>query len=278
MADPILYVVPTPIGNLKDITLRALEILQSVDIVVCEDTRHTRKLLTHYHISRPMVSCERFSESRRASVILEHLASGKSLALVSDAGTPGVSDPGAKIIHRVRSHGYRVEALPGPSALTTALCASGFEPPLRFIGFFPRTRGAMNSEIMKMEITADVTIFYESPRRLMTTLIMIRDRMPDREMCVARELTKIHEEYLTGTAGQVISRIENGVVRGEVTVLVRGVSQQKEADHQTLSDRIDDLLKSGCSIKDITGALSQETGAKRNDIYRMILDMKKTLK
>lgn len=278
MKKPTLFLVPTPLGNLKDITLRALDVLREVDLVLCEDTRHTRKLLNHYGISKTLVSCERFSEARRAEYILRQLEEGRHIALVSDAGTPAVSDPGSRIVSLVRASNIPVVALPGPSALITAFSASGFTHPFRFIGFFPRKKDAVEKEIQKMYLSDEVTIFYESPRRLVRTLSMIHGQIPERVMCMARELTKIHEEYLVGTIGQVLDAVKETPVRGEVTVLVNSARDDESFQADTLEDMARKLLGSGHSMKDILMMLSRETGINRNELYRMLLDVKKTLK
>jgi 16S rRNA (cytidine1402-2'-O)-methyltransferase len=278
MKKPTMFLVPTPLGNLKDITLRALDVLREVDLILCEDTRHTRKLLTHYDISNPLVSCERFSEARRIEYILRQLDEGKHIALVCDAGTPAVSDPGTRIINQVRARNIPVVALPGPSALITAFSASGFTHPFRFIGFFPRKKDAIENEIRKLTISKEVTIFYESPRRLVGTLSMIRDHIPEREVCIARELTKIHEEYLVGTLERVLKTIHDMSIRGEVTVLVKGEGHDTPLRVDVLEDMARSLLEEGHSMKDILMMISRETGIHRNELYRMILDVKKTLK
>lgn len=269
-----LYLIPTPIGNIKDITFRALDIMNSVDIIVCEDTRHTKKLLTHYGISKPLVSYERFSEAKKTEVIIDQLESGKSIALVSDAGTPIISDPGARLISQARSRGIRVEALPGPCAFITALSASGFEPPFRFIGFFPRQKKEREKELLRISASSDSMIFYESPRRLLSTLKHIIKFAPDRELCVAREITKLHEEYIIGTVSEVISQLEATEIKGEITVLVKGVSMNDVLDKGTLEDRALSLLKSGYSRKDILHILAQETGTPRNELYQMLISIK----
>lgn len=278
MKKPTLFLVPTPLGNLRDITLRALDVLREVDLILCEDTRHTRKLLSHYGISKPLVSCERFSEARRGEYILGQLELGKHVALVSDAGTPAVSDPGSRVISLVRDGNIPVVALPGPSALITAFSASGFMHPFRFIGFFPRKKDAVKKEIKKMCISDEVTIFYESPRRLVRTLSEIHGQIPEREVCVARELTKIHEEYLTGTVGHVLNAIRDTPVRGEVTVLVNSARHDGSFNADSLEEMAERLLKKGHSMKDVLMMMSRETGINRNELYRMLLDVKKYLK
>jgi 16S rRNA (cytidine1402-2'-O)-methyltransferase len=273
MEKPTLYLVPTPIGNLKDITLRALDILNAVDFIVCEATSHSRKLLNHYGIKKPLISYERFSEAKKASEILKHLLEGKNVALISDAGTPIISDPGSRLIARVREKGIRVEALPGPSALTTALSASGFEPPFYFLGFFPRRKEMIEKTIMKIALSQDVVIFYESPRRILKTLKVINERTPDRQVCIAREITKIHEEYIMGTLHDVVSSMEGREMKGEMTVLVAGSEEKIQKDVQSMKERALPLLKAGYSKKDILRILSQETGVSRNVIYKMLLEL-----
>ncbi len=270
-----LYLVPTPIGNLKDITFRAIDILEKVDLILCEDTRHTKKLLTHYGISKPMVSCERFSEARKISYILDQLDGGKKIALVSDAGTPTISDPGSKLVAAVLAKGGRVEALPGPCACITALSGSGFEAPFRFIGFFPRQKDLTEKELLRMKASTDVTICYESPRRLLSMMKLIKGVMPERKLCVARELTKIHEEYIIGTADELISQLKDHEIKGEVTLIVSGASNNEILDPDSIKDRAMSLLGSGHSRKDVLHVLSQETGMGRNEIYKMLIDLKK---
>jgi 16S rRNA (cytidine1402-2'-O)-methyltransferase len=268
-----LYLVPTPIGNLKDITLRAIDVLGSVDLIACEDTRHTRKLLNHLGIRKALISYERFSETKKLEIILDELRAGKNVALVSDAGTPAISDPGSKLVTKARGQGIRIEALPGPSALITAFSASGFEPPFRFIGFFPRQKDKIEKELLRIRLSQDVTIFYESPRRLLKTLNSMAECLQEREIFVAREITKLHEEYLAGTVENVKSHIEGRDLKGEVTVLVKGTHEVFERDEKSLRDLALQLVSSGHSKKDILQILTQETGFRRNEIYNMLIDL-----
>jgi 16S rRNA (cytidine1402-2'-O)-methyltransferase len=273
MEKSTLFLVPTPIGNLQDITLRALDVLGAVDLIVCEDTRHSRKLLNHYRIKKPLISYERFSEAKKASEILKHLLDGKNVALISDAGTPIISDPGSRLIARARENGIRIEALPGPSALTAALSASGYEPPFYFLGFFPRRKEMMKKAILKMASSRDVYIFYESPRRVLKTLKMIQEKIPDRQVCIAREISKVHEEYLMGTVQEVVSRMEGREVKGEITVLLKGAEESGSVDLESVRGRVDALLREGYTKKDILRILSEETGLNRNVIYKMLIEL-----
>jgi 16S rRNA (cytidine1402-2'-O)-methyltransferase len=273
MSSTTLFLVPTPIGNLGDITLRALDVLKSVDIIACEDTRHTRKLLTAYRIHKPLISYQKFSETKKVSRILELLATGKNIALVSDAGTPLISDPGSILISQARDMGIRIESLPGPCAAITALSASGFEGPFRFIGFFPRQKSLAQREIAKMSLTSDHTVFYESPHRIVDTLELLGMNMEDRIVCLAREISKIHEEYIIGTVREVIERLKDKKVIGEVTVIVQGSPQEGAIDETTIKERASNLIRSGYSKKDILRVLSEETGMGRNRIYDILLKM-----
>jgi 16S rRNA (cytidine1402-2'-O)-methyltransferase len=273
MSSTTLFLVPTPIGNLGDITLRALDVLKSVDMIACEDTRHTRKLLAAYSIHKPLISYQKFSETKKLSHILELLVTGKNVALVSDAGTPIISDPGSMLIYQARNMGIRVESLPGPCAAITALSASGFEGPFRFIGFFPRQKSLAKREITKMSLTSDHTVFYESPHRILDTLRLLSLDMDDRVVCVAREISKIHEEYILGSIQEVIERLRGKKVMGEITVVLRGSPQEGTIDEVTLQNRVNDLIKSGYSKKDVLRVLTEETGIGRNRIYNFLLKM-----
>ncbi len=268
-----LFLVPTPIGNLKDITLRAIEVLREVDLIACEDTRHTRKLLSAYDIHTPLMSYEKFSEKKKISRIINLLAEGGSVALVSDAGTPLISDPGSVLIRDVRDRGMKIEALPGPSALIAAMAASGFEGPFRFIGFFPRQRGAAVREVMRMKLSTDHTIFYESPRRIAATLKLLDESLGDRSIFFAREISKVHEEHLLGRAGQILETLSARREIGEVTVVVQGSAQVQFLDENSLKQRARRLMGEGYTKKDILGVLVDETGLGRNRIYRLLQDL-----
>jgi 16S rRNA (cytidine1402-2'-O)-methyltransferase len=219
------YVVATPIGNLGDITLRALETLKSVDLILCEDTRVTKKLLEKYSINRPTMSYHAQSKLSKTDKIFELLEEGKNLALVSDAGTPGISDPGALLVSQIKdhlSHGVDVIPIPGATALITALSGSGLPThEFTFLGFLPHKKGR---ETLFKEISAAkrTMVFYESPHRILKTLESLVKFCPDKKVCVARELTKIYEEFKTGTPAEVLEYFRNNTdkQRGEFTVIV----------------------------------------------------------
>jgi 16S rRNA (cytidine1402-2'-O)-methyltransferase len=265
-----LFIVPTPIGNLKDITLRALETLSEVDLIACEDTRHTVKLLNHYEIKKPLLSYEKFSESRKLNYLIEKLKYGENIALVSDGGTPLISDPGARLVIEARNNGINVIALPGACAFITALSASGFNGKFRFIGFFPRKQGQALSEIAKMKNSDEITAFYESPKRLISTLERIREHLDNAETCVARELTKIHEEYFIGSISECISRFKDKEPKGEITVIIRGCTDdQGEMPHITI--KAEELLENGYSKRDAAKILHDLYKRPKNEIYVMLL-------
>jgi 16S rRNA (cytidine1402-2'-O)-methyltransferase len=216
----ILYLVATPIGNLGDITYRAVEILKSVDFIACEDTRHSKHLLDHYGIKKPLISYFDYSEKRRAPQIIEKVKSGQTAALISDAGTPGIADPGFRLVREAIHAGVRIEVVPGPSAALTALALSGL-PTDRFIfeGFFPVKEGQKKNKLLALKEETRTVIFYESPHRLIKTLKTIQETLGDVEIVVARELTKKFEEVLRDKVGAVLSHFENKPVLGELVVL-----------------------------------------------------------
>ena len=217
------YLVPTPIGNLKDITLRALEILESVDAVLAEDTRTTGKLLKHYEIKQKLISYHAHNEHTAVSRVIESLERGETLALVSDAGSPGISDPGYLVVHKVLKHGFKIEALPGATAFVPALVKSGL-PSERFVfeGFLPSKKGRQTRLLILAEETRTM-ILYESPHRLLKTLNQLAEHLGlDREASVSRELTKLYEETVNGTLEEVINHFENGTIKGEFVIILKG--------------------------------------------------------
>lgn len=216
-----LAVVATPIGNLDDVTLRALRTLRECDAVVAEDTRRTRALLTAHGIARPVVSLPAFDEQQRVPELLARLDSGQRLALCTDAGTPAVSDPGARLVRAARAAGHEVLPIPGPSAVTAALSASGLPADsFCFLGFLPRTPGKIGRALQEPLHSGRTVVFFESALRLVKTLRLMAPLAGEREVIVARELTKKHETFHRGTAEELIDEFENSPPRGECTVLV----------------------------------------------------------
>lgn len=216
-----LYLVATPIGNLEDITLRALRVLRECDVVAAEDTRRTGQLLKHFGISRPLLSCFRFNEARRSEEIIEHLQRGDTIALVTDAGSPGVSDPGARVVKAALAAGCRVEAVPGSCALIAALTASGLPTDeFHFIGFLPHKSGQRRNKLAPLRTVPGTLVFYESPFRIGKLLGEIVEVFPEREVVLARELTKKFEEFLHGQPAELLALAQQRSLKGEFVVLV----------------------------------------------------------
>lgn len=224
----MLYIVPTPIGNLRDITLRAIDVLTSVNAIICEDTRHTKKLLDHYSIEQPLLSYHEHSKPEKLHMITSELEKGKILALVSDGGTPLISDPGFKIVQEAIRLNITVEALPGPTALTTALAGSGLAvDSFSFFGFLPPKSAPRMKELARYAEREETLIFYESPFRLVKCLENMLEVLGDREAVVARELTKKFEEYARGTLSDLIEKFSSKKVLGEIVILVSGNNRKK---------------------------------------------------
>jgi 16S rRNA (cytidine1402-2'-O)-methyltransferase len=217
----MLYVVSTPIGNLGDITLRALEVLKSADVIAAEDTRHSGMLLKHFEIKKPLLSYHQHNEAMRAAQLVERLATGEDVALITDAGTPGLSDPGARLIRECIKRGLPFVVVPGPSSILAALVGSGFSTEkFCFRGFLPAKSGQRERELRTAINREETTIFFESPYRLAKTLAACIDILPDRELCVARELTKKFEEFRRGTASELLAHYQTHPPKGEIVLLI----------------------------------------------------------
>ncbi|PYS41021.1 MAG: 16S rRNA (cytidine(1402)-2'-O)-methyltransferase [Acidobacteria bacterium] len=226
-----LFVVATPIGNLNDISSRALQTLREVDLIACEDTRHTIKLLNHFGIQKPMTSYHDFNEQQKAEELANKLAGAATIALVSDAGTPAIADPGYRIVRLCRERGLPVVVIPGPNAATAALAASGLaSDEFMFLGFLPSKKNARREKLTVLANLTCTLVFYEAPHRIETVLEDMQDVLGDREVCVARELTKIHEEFLFGSVSEVRPRVKP---IGEFVVVVSGATQAREAAPST---------------------------------------------
>ena len=219
----MLYVVGTPIGNLNDITVRALEVLKQADLIAAEDTRHSGNLLRHFEIRKPLISYHEHNEARRTAELVERLATGETIALITDAGMPGLSDPGARLICKCIERDLPFTIVPGVSAITTALVGSGFQME-RFCyrGFLPVKSGQRERELRAAAERSETTVFFESPYRITKTLASCSDLMPGRMVCVARELTKKFEEFRRGTAAELLAHYDAHPARGEITLLVAG--------------------------------------------------------
>ena len=226
-----LYIVATPIGNLEDLTLRAIKTLEQVSIIACEDTRQTQKLLNKYKLRKKLISYFHPREKKKIPLILGFLKKGKDVALVSDAGTPGLSDPGFPLIRESISLGIKVVPIPGPSALTTALSAAGL-PSHRFLflGFAPQKKEATRKLLLSLRNEDSTLIFFLPPRRLTGFLRLIEETLGERQTVIAREMTKIYEEFLRGTCGELIKRLEGKTIRGEATILIGPKQKDKSSE------------------------------------------------
>lgn len=273
MADGRLVVCATPIGNLGDVTLRVVEALMDADVIEAEDTRVTRRLLTRYDIGTPLEPYHAQNLERRTPEVVARIESGQVVALVSDAGTPGVSDPGAHLVDACIEAGLKVEVLPGASAILAALVASGLPThAFYFGGFLPRKAGERMRALEKLAALDATLIFYESPRRTAATLAGIAEALPGRTAVMARELTKIHEEVARGEVGELAARIAERELKGEVVLLVgppaRGrAGEVEQVDAASLKAQVDALVERGASRKDAVRAVSDRTGVPRNAVY-----------
>jgi 16S rRNA (cytidine1402-2'-O)-methyltransferase len=259
-----LVVCPTPIGNLEDITLRVLRALREADVIACEDTRHTRKLLSRHGVEARLVSYHEHNERRRSRELVERIAAGEVVALVSDSGTPGVSDPGEIVVQACVEAGLPVEVLPGPSAAVTALVASGL-PAVRwrFVGFLPRRPADLKREVERA--SEETLVAFESPRRLPATLAALAELDPGRLVVVCRELTKIHEDVVRGTAAELAERFAEGA-RGEV-VLVVGPGAAGEGDLGAAREAVERLVEAGAKRRAAASVVAGLTGIPANTLY-----------
>ncbi len=221
-----LYLVATPIGNLEDMTFRAVRVLKECDVVAAEDTRRTGQLLKHFGLSKPMLSYFQFNEAKRSEEILDRLKRGEKVALVTDAGSPGISDPGERVVRAVREAGLRVESVPGPCALVAALTASGLPTDeFHFIGFLPHKSGQRRKQLEALKQFAGTLVLYESPYRIEKLLVELGEVFAERQVVLARELTKKFEEFLRGTPAELLEVTQKRSLKGEFVVMVRGVAE-----------------------------------------------------
>jgi 16S rRNA (cytidine1402-2'-O)-methyltransferase len=271
---PGLYVVATPIGNLADITLRALAVLERADIIYCEDTRHSRTLLAHYSISRPLRAYHEHNAERERPQILAELAGGKRIALISDAGTPLISDPGYKLVRAAIGEGHAVTSLPGASAVLTALAAAGLATDtFLFAGFLPSRQVARGSRLAELKAVSATLVFFESPSRLADSIADIRAVLGDREMVIARELTKLHEEMRRGSPAELARWAETSAPRGEIVILIAPPSSAEVTDEAILSSLRPLLAEQ--SLRDAAKAVADDLGVAKGRVYDLGLALKR---
>ncbi len=263
-----LYLVATPIGNLEDITYRAVRILREVRLIACEDTRQTRKLLDHYSIETPLVSYHEHNEAERAAELADQLEGGASIAVVSDAGMPLVADPGYRLVRAAIERGVVVEPIPGPSACLTALAASGLPTDeFRFGGFLPPKGGKRQKCLESLRGEACTLVFYEAPHRILETLEDIERVLPGRPVVVARELTKVHEEFLRGSAREIHALLAaRDSIRGEITVLV-GKAESAAPDERPVEEAVEELERVGIPRMDAIKQVARARGLGKAEVY-----------
>ena len=267
-----LYVVSTPIGNLKDITLRALDVLKNSDIILCEDTRVSKKLLSHYKINNKIISYHKFNEKKKLDKILEILKEGYSMSLISDAGTPAISDPGKLLIKRCIEENITIIPIPGASAVVASLSISGFSDRFYFHGFLSDTDNSIKKDFEIFKKNNCTSIFFISAQKLKKKLKLLKDYFPDQEILICRELTKIHESFYRGN----LSKINNFdfIPKGEVTVLISEIKNKKIVDiDESDKKKIQKLIYTR-SIKDIVRIISQEKNISKSKIYNYCLQIK----
>ena len=269
---PGLYIVATPIGNLEDVTLRALRVLDQADLIACEDTRQTQKLLNRFGIQKRTVSYHEHNEVGRTKELLSELEQGARIALVSDAGMPGISDPGSVIIREAVGRGIPVVPVPGPSALISALVASGLETSsFRFFGFLPAKSGQRRTFLEQLKSAPETLVFYEAPHRIIETMRDLSTMFGSaRRVVIARELSKVHEEFLRGSVQDLLEKLQAREVKGEITLMVEGYKDGTElaAPRKSLSARMKELMQEGADEKTALKSVAKEYEVSKSEAYR----------
>jgi len=267
----ILYIVATPIGNLEDITLRALRILKEVDIIAAEDTRHTKKLLTYYDITKPIISYWGAKEKVKAEEVLRNLKEGKTVALVTDSGTPGISDPGAVVIKKTVKEGFEVITVPGVSAVTAAISISGFSGEFVFIGFLPPKQPQRLKKLQELKYEKRTLVFYEAPHRLIVTIEDILKVFGNRDSVICHELTKINESVYRGNIKDIFDILKKETIAGEYVLIIKG----KEETTKELSDAVEEvftLMRQGMRRKEAVKKIASQYGISQKHLYDKTLE------
>jgi len=268
-----LYIVSTPIGNLEDITLRALRILKEVDIIAAEDTRHTQKLLSYYGISKPLISYWGAKEKVKSAQVLEILCSGQSVALVSDAGTPGISDPGAVLIKKAIEEGINVISIPGPSALIAALSVSGLlTHEFTFMGFLPHNKSQRRKVLTDLVLETRTLIFYEAPHRILETLLDIEKIFGDRKAAVIKEMSKFFEEIFRGKLPELSQKLKKSTIAGEYVIVVEGRGEEKRLATDDVILEVRSLMKKGLGRKEAVKKVAETYKISKKELYSKSLN------
>lgn len=281
MSSGKLYLVPTPIGNLKDITLRALEVLNSVDLIAAEDTRQSIKLLNHFNIKKPLISYHQHNEQGKSESLLEMLRDGKNIALVSDAGTPGISDPGSLIVSKCIEENIDFEVLTGATAVTTALVYSGLDT-TKFIfrGFFPRENKDRKLIVEELRDRKETLIFYEAPHRLKDSLLFLKDSLGNRKIAICRELTKLHEDILRCTLEEAIGYYNERNIKGEIVIVIEGKPEEEILNEQaaawkdlSIEEHIKIYIKDGLNKKEAVKRVAKDRKLSKSEVYKYSIDL-----
>lgn len=269
-----LYIVATPIGNLDDITLRAIKTLQSVDLIAAEDTRHTLKLLNHLAISKPLISCHRHNEEIKTETLIQKLREGQNIALVSDAGTPGICDPGEVMIRKCIEEKIEVIPIPGACAMINALITSGLDTKeFTFLGFLPFHKKLRREKLEEIEKEEKTIILYEAPHKLMVTLKDLANILEDRQVVLARELTKIHEEFIRGNINEIIEKAEN--LKGEMVLIIegnKGIEKENDFENLSIEEHYKWYEQQGMGKKEIIKKIAKDRGTSKNEIYQKFIE------
>ncbi|HIS38719.1 MAG TPA: 16S rRNA (cytidine(1402)-2'-O)-methyltransferase [Candidatus Onthousia faecavium] len=268
---PSLYLIPTPLGNLDDITIRALKVLETVDIILCEDTRETKKLLDKYNIKNKLVSCHEFNEEKMKDRVLSYLVGGFNVGLVTDQGTPLISDPGYRITSYIVSKGYEIISLPGPTAFVPALTMSTLSPlPFLFYGFLNAKETRRKKELTNLKNYPFTIIFYEAPHRILATLLNIKEIFGDRKICLAREISKKYEEAIRGSINEILdSKFE---LKGEFVIVVEGAKLEFNFNSMSIVDHVNFYIEDGNTKNEAIKLVAKERGIPKSIVYKEYLD------
>ena len=277
-----IYLVPTPIGNLGDITLRALEVLKSVDLIAAEDTRQSLKLLNHFNIKKSLISYHKHNEQGKSEELIDRVRNGENIAVISDAGTPGISDPGSIVLKKCIENGIDVEVLPGATAFTTAIIYSGLDTSaFIFRGFLPRENKEKKEFVESLKDRRETIIFYESPYRVIDTLTFLKENFGNRNIAICRELTKLHEEIYRGSLEEAICYFNDNIPKGEFVLVLQGKSLEEirnenvaKWDDMSIKDHIIYFINQGMSKKDAIKQVSKDRELPKSEVYKHSIEIK----
>lgn len=270
-----LYIVATPIGNLEDITLRALKVLKEVDLIAAEDTRHTLKLLNHFKITKPLISYHRHNEETKKDVLIDKLKNGENIALVSDAGTPGICDPGEEVIKQAIEENIEIIPIPGACAFLNALICSGISTKeFVFLGFLPLNKKLRKEKLEEIKNETKTTIIYEAPHKLKTTLEDLNEILENRKIVLAREITKVHEEFIRATVNDIIKTQEN--LKGEMVIIIEGtqnaIKKENDLNNLSIEEHFDFYKNQGYDKKEIIKKIAKDRKVSKNEIYMSFIE------